>query len=177
MNRRQENPQGLEALARQAKDYALHMMRTAGSIPPTVIADTAEGDGFCVPGAFTDDAAKDRFTDVARLLAVAHNARALVLIAEAWASLPDASGHIDTGTLQMMTLCLLPNLKGFKRVGEPKAAVEYDPMDLLRFIERNFIPLNTMMERAGMSEMDIDNRTRKILHYFNLPFDAEPPAE
>ena len=91
-------PDKLDALARQAKDYALHMMRTAGSIPPTVIADTADGYVFCVPGAFTDDAAKDRFADVARLLAVAHNASALVLIAEAWASLPDASGHLDTDT-------------------------------------------------------------------------------
>lgn len=47
---------------------------------------------------FTDDAAKDRFADVARLLAVAHDASALVLIAEAWASLPDARGHIDAET-------------------------------------------------------------------------------
>lgn len=88
----------LDALARQAKDYALHMMRTAGSIPPTVIADTAEGYVFCMPGPFTDDAAKDRFAEVARLLAVAHEADALVLIAEAWASLPDARGNLDTET-------------------------------------------------------------------------------
>jgi hypothetical protein len=40
----------------------------------------------------------------------------------------------------MMTLCLLPNLKGFKRVGEPKAAVEYEPLDLLRFIEKKLHP-------------------------------------
>lgn len=77
----------------------------------------------------------------------------------------------------MMTLCLLPNLKGFKRVGEPKAAVEYDPLDLLRFIQKNFIPLNTMMEHAGMSEMDIYNRTKEVFLYYNLPFDAEPPVE
>ena len=76
----------------------------------------------------------------------------------------------------MMTLCLLPNLKGFKRFGEPKAAVEYEPLDLLHFIERNFIPLNTMMERAGMSELDIYNRTRDVFHYFNLPYDPEHPA-
>ena len=80
---------------------------------------------------------------------------------------------LHTETLQMMTLCLLPNLQGFKRMGEPKAAVEYDPRDLLAFIARNFIPLNAMMERAGMSEMDIYHRTRDIFHYFNLPFDAE----
>ena len=84
---------------------------------------------------------------------------------------------LHTETLQMMTLSLLPNLKGFKRVGEPKAAVEYDPMDLLNFITRNFGPLNAMMERAGMSEMDIYNRTREIFLYFNLPFDAKPPAD
>ncbi len=82
---------------------------------------------------------------------------------------------LESETLQMLTLCVLPNLKGFKRVGEPRAAVEYDPMDLIRFIEKNFIPLNTMMERAGMSEMDIYHRTRDIFRYFKLPFDAGPP--
>ena len=36
-----------------------------------------------------------------------------------------------------MTHCLLPNLSGYKRLGEPLAQVEYDPMDLLRFIPEN----------------------------------------
>ena len=76
----------------------------------------------------------------------------------------------------MMTLCLLPNLQGFKRVGEPRAAVQYEPLDLIKFIEKNFVPLNLMMERAGMSEKDIYNRTRDVFQYFKLPFDA-PPAE
>jgi hypothetical protein len=72
-------------------------------------------------------------------------------------------------------VCILLNIRGFKRLGEPKAGVQYEPSDLLRFIEKNFIPLNTMMERAGMSEMDIYNRTWDIFHYFHLPFDAPPP--
>jgi hypothetical protein len=84
---------------------------------------------------------------------------------------------LHTETLQMMVLCILPNIKGFKRIGEPKAAVEYDPMDLVRFIQKNFVPLNAMMERAEMSEMDIYNRTRDIFLYFKLPFDAPPPEE
>ena len=67
---------------------------------------------------------------------------------------------LQSETLTMLTLCLLPNLSGFKRLGEPMAKVEYDPTDLLRFIPRNFCPLNEMMERAGMSEMDIYNRRR-----------------
>jgi hypothetical protein len=97
-NRWQENPQGLEPLARQAQDYALHMMRTAGSVPPTVIADTDEGYVFCMPTALTDDAAKDRFAEVARLFATAHCARSMVMVVEAWVRLPDASGHLDTDT-------------------------------------------------------------------------------
>jgi hypothetical protein len=97
-HRSQENPQGLEPLARQAQDYALHIMRTTGSVPPTVIADTTEGYVFCLPTELTDDAAKDRFAEVTRLFAIAQTARALVMIVEAWARLPDANGHLDTET-------------------------------------------------------------------------------
>jgi hypothetical protein len=64
-----------------------------------------------------------------------------------------------------------------ERGGGDLAAVEYDPLDLITFISKNFIPLNTMMERAGMSEMDIYHRTRDIFLYFKLPYDSEPPEE
>ena len=98
-NRRRENPQGLEPLARQATDYALHMMHTTGSLPPTVIADTDDGYVFCMPSELADDAAKDRFADVTRLFAIAQSARSLVMVVEAWARLPDANGHLDTNIL------------------------------------------------------------------------------
>ena len=97
-NRSRENPHGLEPLARQASDYALHMMRTTGSVPPTVIADTDEGYIFCMPTEMTDDAAKDRFAEVTRVFAIAQSARSLVMVVEAWARLPDANGHLDTDT-------------------------------------------------------------------------------
>ena len=71
----------------------------------------------------------------------------------------------------------MPNFQGFKRLGQPQASVEYDPMDLIRFIQKNFGPLNAMMERAGMSEMDIYNRTRDIFHHYKLPYNAQPPEE
>jgi hypothetical protein len=85
----------LVALARQAKDYALHMMRTTGSVPPTVIADTSDGLVFCTPSGLPDDAAKDRFADTARLLAVAYDARALVMVVEAWVRLATPDGTLD----------------------------------------------------------------------------------
>ncbi len=48
-NRRQENLEGLEPLARQAAHYAPHMKRTTTSVPPMVNADTDEGYIFCMP--------------------------------------------------------------------------------------------------------------------------------
>ena len=72
------------------------MMRTTGSVPPTVIADTDEGYVFCMPTELTDDAAKDRFAEITRLFAIAQSARSLVMVVEAWARLPDASGHLAT---------------------------------------------------------------------------------
>ena len=80
-------------------------------------------------------------------------------------------------TLTMMTLCLMPDLHAYKRLGEPMAKVEYDPMALTSFIHRNFAPLNEMMERAEMSELAIYQRTKEVVEHFHLPFDAEPPAE
>ncbi len=74
------------------------MMRTTGSVPPTVIADTDEGYVFCMPTELTDDAAKDRFAEVTRLFAIAQTARSLVMVVEAWTRLPDANGHLDTDT-------------------------------------------------------------------------------
>lgn len=51
---------------------------------------------------------------------------------------------LETETLTMMTLCLMPNIQSFKHLGETMAAVEYDPMDLIGFIQKNFAPLNHM---------------------------------
>ena len=88
----------LDALAQQATGYALHMMRTTGSVPPTAIADTANGFIFCMPAGLPDEAAKDRFADVARLLAVAHSARAIVMVAEAWVRMAVPGVPLDTVT-------------------------------------------------------------------------------
>jgi hypothetical protein len=69
---------------------------------------------------------------------------------------------LGTETLTMMTLCLMPNLASFKRLGEPLAKVEYDPADLLPLISRDLGPLNRMMERARLSELAIYERTRHV---------------
>ncbi len=95
----------LDALAQQATGYALHMMLTTGSVPPTVIADTEEGFVFCMPAGLPDEAAKDRFADVARLLAVAHNARAIVMVAEAWVRMITMTNKSVRDSIQEGTPC------------------------------------------------------------------------
>jgi hypothetical protein len=84
---------------------------------------------------------------------------------------------LGSQTLTMMTMCLMPKFSGFKRLGAPSASVEIDSTDLLNFIRSNFGPLNLVMERAGMSERDIYNRTRDVFHHYKLPYDVEPPEE
>ena len=76
-----DNPQGLEPLAAQATDYALHMMKTTGSVPPTTIAVTDEGLIFCMPDDLANEAAKDRFAEVARLLATAYAEKEVAIAA------------------------------------------------------------------------------------------------
>lgn len=85
----------LQALADQAERYARHMMAGAGSVPPTVIADTPEGFVFCMPATLEDAAAKDRFAHLARLLALAHAANALATVAEAWVRVAKPGSSVD----------------------------------------------------------------------------------
>jgi hypothetical protein len=54
-------------------------------------------------------------------------------------------------------------------------AVVCNPLDLLNFLKRDFLPMNLMCERAGMFEDRIYDRTKQIFEYFGLPFDVEPP--
>src|SRR6266571_937505 len=78
-------------------------------------------------------------------------------------------------TLRAMTLCCLPSVNTMQVDGQLQVKVTCDPLDLLKFIKHDFMPMNLMCERAGMSERGIYDRTKALFHYFNLPFDAEPP--
>ena len=74
----------LDDLLAQAEHYAGWAMRKIGNVPPTMMALSPRGPLFFVPSAMTDDRAKDNFANTARLICVAHDATALVMILEAW---------------------------------------------------------------------------------------------
>jgi hypothetical protein len=173
-NRKSPDPKQLETLAAQAKDYALHMMRTTGSVPPTVIADTADGYVFCMPTALTDTDAKDRFAEVAKLFAVAYRAQAMVMILESWVRLPDASGHLDPSIRpseakdrrEMVALLLEDQASSATRLipinrdqeGEFAGLGDDDPMNFDE-AEGRFAKL---MPRHKPSSQDVDRAKHKL---------------
>lgn len=85
--------------------------------------------------------------------------------------------NLDTESLNMMVLCCLPSIAAVKVDGRPNVAVEYSPLDLVRFVGNDFGPMNVMCDRAEMPERMIFDRSKAVFRYFNLPFDAEPPPD
>jgi hypothetical protein len=84
--------------------------------------------------------------------------------------------NLEIDTLGMMTMCCLPSLNTMQVEGQIQVLVRCDPLELLNFLKRDFLPMNLMCERAGMFEDRIFDRTKALFKYFGLPFDAEPPA-
>ncbi len=81
--------------------------------------------------------------------------------------------NLDVDTLRAMTMCCLPSINVVQVAGQIQVAVTCEPIDLLNFIKRDFLPMNRMCERAGMFEDRILDRTKALFEYFNLPFEAE----
>jgi hypothetical protein len=83
--------------------------------------------------------------------------------------------NLDVDTLRAMAACCLSSVNTTQVDGQTQVEITCDPMAILRFLKRNFLPMNLMCERAEMFERGIYDRTKAVFEYFNLPFDAEPP--
>jgi hypothetical protein len=83
--------------------------------------------------------------------------------------------NLETAELKMMVFCCLTSMEALKVDGRPNVAVEYGPVELLRFVGNDFDPMNVMCERAEMSERMIFDRSKAVFEYFDMPFDAESP--
>lgn len=86
----------LDDLLAQAEHYANFAMRKIGNVPPTMMGLSPRGPLFFVPSAMTDDRAKDNFANTARLICVAHDATAAVMILESWMKLATPGETLDT---------------------------------------------------------------------------------
>ena len=86
----------LADLLAQAEDYATWAMRKSGNVPPAMMGLSPRGPIFFVPSAMTDDRSKDNFANTARLICVAHDATAAVMILESWMKLAKPGETLDT---------------------------------------------------------------------------------
>ncbi len=85
--------------------------------------------------------------------------------------------NLDVDTLRAMVLCCLRSFTALSEDGNPNVKVEYDPLELLEFLKRDFVPMNRVCERAGMFEQHIETRTNAIIEYFGLPTEGTVPQE
>ena len=84
--------------------------------------------------------------------------------------------NLDVDTLRTMVLCCLKSFTAMKVDGQPNVQVQYEPLELLEFLRRDFLPMNAICERAEMFEHLIFERTKKPFEYFGLPFNELPPT-
>ena len=83
--------------------------------------------------------------------------------------------NVETDALRTMALCCLSSIAAVKIDQRPNVAVEYDRLQILDFISKDFGPMNSMCDRAEMHERGIFDRTKAVFACFDLPFHAEPP--
>ncbi len=90
-----QTPTTLDDLLAQAEDFALFSMRQAGRVPPTVMAVSPKGLLFYLPESMGDDRAKNNFANTARLICIANDATAVVLILESWMKMAAPGETLD----------------------------------------------------------------------------------
>ncbi len=84
--------------------------------------------------------------------------------------------NLESDVLRAMLACCLTSLTTIQVDGQIKVGVQPDPLELLQFLSRDFVPMNELCERAELFEQRIYERTKRVFEYFSLPFDAAPPA-
>jgi hypothetical protein len=76
--------------------------------------------------------------------------------------------------LKLLVFCCQSNFTTIKVDGKFNCATNYDPLELIRFLAADFMPMNDLCEQAGASERMIYDRSKAVFEYFGLPYAAEP---
>ena len=90
-----QNPQTLPDLMAMAADFAQFSLRHGRQIPPTLLAATKKGPLFFTPESLQDDRSKDEFANTARLVCLAYQVPAAVLILESWMKMAAPGEALD----------------------------------------------------------------------------------
>jgi hypothetical protein len=84
--------------------------------------------------------------------------------------------NLDVDALRSMILCCMDSIVSVKIDGQPNVGVGYDRIKLLCFLSDDFPHMNLICERGQMFERLIYDRSKAVFEYFELPYDALPPA-
>ena len=77
--------------------------------------------------------------------------------------------------LKLMVFCCLRSFTTVKVDGQSNCVTEYDPLELVRFLAADFMPMNALCEQARVSERLIYDRSKAVFEFFGLPYAAPPP--
>jgi hypothetical protein len=80
--------------------------------------------------------------------------------------------NLDQDILKTMVATCLSNFTAIKVDGQEKVGVQCEPLELIPFVGRDFVPMNLICKRAGMFEDRIEQRTRAIFDYFGFPYNS-----
>jgi hypothetical protein len=85
----------LEVLMAQAQGYADFSMRKIGHVPPTLIAKSPKGPIHFIPSGLADERAKNDFANTSRLVCIAYDVTAAVLVLESWMKMAKPDQPLD----------------------------------------------------------------------------------
>jgi hypothetical protein len=140
--------------------YALDKLPTGGRLRKMMNALV-----FCIEGWDTDPRQLHLIPEIRRFYSAFHDAWPYWLY----------FCNLDMDTLRAMVMCCLPSVTTMQVDGQIQVKVSCDPLDVLKFLQGDFVHMNLICGRAEMFERYIYERTKAVFEYFSLPFDAEPP--
>jgi len=74
--------------------------------------------------------------------------------------------------LRGMVLCCLDSVTGYQTDGASLCGASYDLWELIGFMALSLPPMNWLCARAGMTEPEVDQRSRTVFGHFELPYDS-----
>lgn len=80
--------------------------------------------------------------------------------------------NLDQDSLKMMVFCCIDSFTAIQIDGQPNTLVEYDPLELLQFLQADLPHMNSVCQRVGMFADLIAERTKRIFELFGLPHET-----
>jgi len=74
--------------------------------------------------------------------------------------------HNLEASIAILYLCLLDRVESFKRENDAMCSAAFDIEQLLEHIQNDFIRMNFLMDRAGMTDEENNTRSQEILDLF-----------